>query len=155
MFEQQFLENEGADAKAGLTQALDDLKVDLLHGADVRVWARNHPWATVGVAAAAGFALAAALTPRRDETMRDRMNHLAERVKMLAPEDAEPRKAGLGSALIGRLFDLAKVAAGNAIMMAIRSRMDQYSGPLASSGDGCGQCSAESTSSAKADKAQS
>jgi len=52
---------EAAQARAALQAAINDLKKSLGTAADPRVWTQNHPWAGVGVAAAAGFAAAALL----------------------------------------------------------------------------------------------
>jgi hypothetical protein len=93
--------------------------------ADVRLWTKEHPWASLGVAAATGFALAAALIPRRDESLGERHSSAAGKVR----RKRRPRSAaqiGLLGGLLDKLFDLAKVAIGNLIMMQIQSRMAPY-----------------------------
>lgn len=138
MSESEVLANEQADAKQAMFSALDDLKSDLLQAADLRLWAKQHPWATLGVAAVAGFAVAAALTPRRGETVGERMGTLADSLGAMAAGkeeiEAPTARASLGNTLLSKLFDLAKVALGNAIMLAWQSRMSQYSQPAAENG---------------------
>lgn len=128
MSERDVLGDESAEAKAAMFAALDDIKADLAQAADPRLWAREHPWLTLGVAAAAGFAAAAAVTPRRGESMHARMASLVHSLDSLAPsqeEVASTARSGWGTMLLGKLFDMAKVAVGNAIMMAVQSRVSQ------------------------------
>lgn len=117
--------------------ALDSLPGDLVEAADVRLWAKEHPWATLGMAAVVGFAAATILTPRRNESIQERMAKLATSARSLAsagePNKSEAR-AGIGAALLNRLFDLAKVAVGNAILMAFQSGLNRAAGGSSGAG---------------------
>jgi hypothetical protein len=65
--ETQFLARQTTDAKAAIARSLKDLEHELLATADPRAWMKVHPWATLGAAAIAGFAAAAAAVPSPEE----------------------------------------------------------------------------------------
>jgi hypothetical protein len=65
--EAEFLEQQSAAARKAITDAFDDLKVDLAKGTDPRVWMKSHPWITLASAAVAGFAAAAAVVPSKEQ----------------------------------------------------------------------------------------
>lgn len=136
--ESQYLANESADAKQAVQKAVDDLKSSLGQAADPRLWTKEHPWAAMGVSLVAGFAAAAALTPRQDESLGERAAKVASVLKSSSrsrgagrvrdtDEDAEP--TGFAAGLLWQLFDLAKVAVGNAIVNQFRTGMAAYSQP--------------------------
>ena len=62
-----------------MKQVTSDLTDLVKGGIDLKNVMGDHPWVTLGSAAAAGFVVASALTPARDET-------LIERIKSLVPE---------------------------------------------------------------------
>lgn len=137
----QLAAQESREARDAMFAALDDLKQSAASAADPRLWTREHPWAAVGIAAAAGFAAAAALTPRRDETAKEHFQHLAEQLRAATRSaesngtDAEQR-ATWTQAGLHQLFDLAKVALGNAALVAFQSRMAQYAAQPATDQEG-------------------
>ena len=59
------LKREADLARQAFSSTLHDLKHGVQTAADPCAWAQQHPWITVGVAAAAGFAAANALTGNR------------------------------------------------------------------------------------------
>ena len=65
--EQEFLAQQVADAQAAIEQTLNDLRQSLKTAVDLRLWTRQHPWACVGMAAAAGFAAAHAVATSSHE----------------------------------------------------------------------------------------
>ncbi|HEX5442219.1 MAG TPA: hypothetical protein VFW87_00260 [Pirellulales bacterium] len=56
--ESEFLQWQADQAKAAFDQTFAEFKQSLRDTAKLRVWARRHPWAVTGAAAAGGFLLA-------------------------------------------------------------------------------------------------
>ena len=86
--ETEYLAREAQEAKAAFHATLDQMRASLKDAADVRAWARRYPWATLGVAAVAGFVAAKTVLPNRHRS----------------PEDAEP-------ALLEKILSDEKIAA--------------------------------------------
>src|SRR5690349_8805325 len=74
--EAQFLQQTAAEVKAAITKTVDDLKKDALTAADIRLWSKEHPWAVVGAAAAAGFIAATVVTPAKNKDLKDKFTEL-------------------------------------------------------------------------------
>lgn len=53
--ESEFLDHKADAAKAALSNAARETAGAILNDLDPRAWTRKHPWASVGVVAAAGF----------------------------------------------------------------------------------------------------
>jgi hypothetical protein len=65
--EAEFLKRQADDAKAAISQSLSDLTAKLRNGVDPLVWARQYPWISLGVAAAAGFVGTSMVVPSREQ----------------------------------------------------------------------------------------
>jgi hypothetical protein len=65
--ESEYLAQQAASAKAAITGALSEMGKDFARTADPRLWARQHPWATLAASAVAGFAAAATLVPSKEQ----------------------------------------------------------------------------------------
>ena len=65
--ERRFLADQAADAKTAMARTLHDMDDTLQRVADVRSYAKQHPWLVVGCAATAGFVTGALLktVPRK------------------------------------------------------------------------------------------
>ena len=81
--EADFLTLQQEHAKAAIGRAVGELKEALAQGADPRLWAKQYPWATLGVSALAGFAATAMLVPSREQQA---LKKLAEIERALNPE---------------------------------------------------------------------
>ncbi len=116
------LEREAELARAAISAKFRDLKASLENAADPRQWAREHPWAAVSIAAAAGFATAFALTrpPKSNPTDEDRSS--APRNSGAAANSPPtngyaaqpggyppPRAPGITGSILSMLFELAKI----------------------------------------------
>jgi len=66
--ERSFLAYQAAAAKTAMRQTLHDMKVILERVADLRLYARQHPWLVTGSAVAVGFVTGAVLTPSPQKT---------------------------------------------------------------------------------------
>lgn len=77
--EAEFITRQANLAGAAMKQVTSDLTDLVKGGVDLPRMMGDHPWVTLGSAAAAGFVVASALTPSRDET-------LLERIRSLVPE---------------------------------------------------------------------
>jgi len=62
--------------------AFADMKKAIAGGfgsnAHLSEWMGAYPWVSLGIGAAAGFLAGSALTPARDETLKERLNSLIE-----------------------------------------------------------------------------
>ena len=81
--EADFLTLQQEHARAAIGRVMNDLKGALADGADPRVWMQQYPWATLGVAAVAGFVATTVLVPSREQQA---LKKLAEIERALNPE---------------------------------------------------------------------
>lgn len=104
--EAEFLQAEMKRTQAAMQTALHDLRGSCSTAADVRLWTKKYPWAAVGLAAGAGFATAALLTPSREKRPRQRASDFADHVKSGGDSKApdEVKSAGLLGGLMGMLM---------------------------------------------------
>jgi hypothetical protein len=65
--ESEFLAQQAASAKAAIAGALSEMGRDFARTADPRLWAKQHPWATLAASAIAGFAAAATVVPSKEQ----------------------------------------------------------------------------------------
>ena len=65
MTEREFLDAELRRTQAAVATTADDARKHATDLADVGYWGRNYPWQTVGVSAAAGFLIGAAIAPKK------------------------------------------------------------------------------------------
>ena len=65
--EAEFLKRQADDAKAALAQTFAEMKAKLAEGANPVEWAREYPWVSLGVAAAAGFIGTTLVVPSREQ----------------------------------------------------------------------------------------
>src|SRR5688572_10869507 len=79
--EAEFLQAEMKRTQAAMQTALHELRGSCATAADLRLWTKKYPWAAIGLAAGAGFATAALLTPSREKPPRERASDFADRVK--------------------------------------------------------------------------
>jgi hypothetical protein len=98
----------------------------LKDGADVAAWTRRYPWPTLGIAAAAGFFAASALSAKRSSD-----NNVAELLaEALAAGGVSPKaKPSIWSGLMSEIFRSLTVALEGAIVGAFSSKMQQASEP--------------------------
>jgi hypothetical protein len=114
--EAEFLAQEIAEAKAALSRAVTELKLDAASAGDLRKWTQRYPWAAVGTAAVVGFAAAAAVTPAPGETFFDHLSQQKPKSRPYATnsgvaEDklAPPKQSAFSEKVIDGMFELAKV----------------------------------------------
>jgi len=125
--EADLLAHEAAVAQAAVLEALQDLKSGLATAADPRLWAQQHPWAAIGVAAAAGFAAATLLVPSPEQNLKEKLSELLRGVQPVPRKpdgngDAtiEPRAASGPLAMVMEsLLDLSKTAITNFVVAAM------------------------------------
>jgi hypothetical protein len=137
--ESEFLDREAAGASSAISRTLDDMRASLKDAGDVRAWARTYPWSTMGVAAAAGFLVAAALLPKRRP--RDHENaalleriltdeKIEARLRELAEEDArKPSREGLLHTLANALVTTFGPAIQTAVASALAARAAEAPSP--------------------------
>jgi len=108
-----------------MARTLEELKASLQTAADLKLWTRQHPWAALGVAAVAGFAVANAVTPSKHGPAAT--PPWAAYGNGYAPAAAAPQPAanhyGALNSLLAPLFDMAKVALQSTIASAIGGAM--------------------------------
>jgi hypothetical protein len=118
--EATFLKQEGAEAKAAISQTLEELKGSLQTAADLSLWTRQHPWAALGVAAAAGFAVANAVTPSKHKAAPPPWQAYPPAGYATGATAANGQQgASPLNSLLAPLFDMAKVALQSTIASAI------------------------------------
>jgi hypothetical protein len=137
--EADYLTREVTDAKAALSKSLDQLRIGLANSADLRQWVKHYPLASIGAAAATGFAAAAAVTPAQGESITDKLSRLvSERgpdtiddSSRAAARQNPPKRATVMDNLITSLFDLAKVLVQTLIVATFQQpKIEESPGPL-------------------------
>lgn len=76
MSEADFLAVQATHAREAMGQALHEMADALKQGTDPRAWVQQYPLISMGAAAALGFLAASAVTPSRDETLKQRLREL-------------------------------------------------------------------------------
>jgi hypothetical protein len=117
--EADYLARESELTKLALTRTLEDLKSSLRSTADLRLWTRKHPWAALGIAAAAGFSAAAVVASKRSESEQPERRERPDQAGVFPTGGVDDRQSKpLMSTLFSSLFDLAKVALQSSIAAA-------------------------------------
>jgi hypothetical protein len=118
---------ESAEAKQAMSRTLEELKASLRTATDLKLWTKQHPWAALGVAAAAGFAVANAVTPSKRGSDRSAPPPWATYGNGYQAAAAAPPPSAKGygalNSLLAPLFDMAKVALQSTIASAIGGAM--------------------------------
>ena len=81
--EADYLTLQQEHAKAAIARTVAEMKKALAEGANPVEWAKQYPWATLGVSAVAGFVAATMLIPSREQQA---LKKLAEIERALNPE---------------------------------------------------------------------
>jgi ElaB/YqjD/DUF883 family membrane-anchored ribosome-binding protein len=131
--EQTYLEDEAQATRQALTESVEKLKSSLASAVDAEEWARQHPWAAVGLALAAGFTAGAVCNPFAEDQPPAPPTTNGEAHSGAVPTDARfayaatsptPKKQpGMLASILTPLFEMAQVAITNAIV----SMVKQYS----------------------------
>jgi len=118
-----------------MRKALTDIGTDLARAADPRLWTKEHPWASLGVALVGGFAATTAVVPSKRETPMkklqriERMLAVEDRVKAAKEETAKKApKPGFGAQLIKQVIGLVQPALVSAVAAGVRGKMEQQAG---------------------------
>ena len=114
--EAQFLQQTAAELKAAISQTVGQLKQDALTAADIRLWSKEHPWAVVGAAAAAGFVAATLVTPSKDRALKEKFAELIDILKADERGEQRPQQQNSGSGMFAPLLAMAAGAAQNYVM---------------------------------------
>jgi len=105
-----------------MNETLKGIKDSLRTAADLQLWAKHHPWLTVGAAAAAGFAAASVVTSAVQGPPRAN-GYVPPDGAHMAAGSAPRQHSAMWSSLMAPLFDLAKVAIQSAIASAMGGAM--------------------------------
>jgi hypothetical protein len=117
--EAAFLTRESELTRQALARTLDELKSSLRTTADLRVWTRRHPWAALGIAAAAGFSAATVVAGRRTNRTSNRAETTRREEAQSADENSDSDSPQpLATTVFSALFDLAKVAIQSSVAAA-------------------------------------
>jgi hypothetical protein len=87
--ESDFLAKQAREARAAIRKTVGEVGEQLERMVDPRVWAEDHPWATSGAAAVAGFVAASILVPSKEEMD---LKRLAKIEKYLMPKPARSER---------------------------------------------------------------
>ncbi|MBI3461787.1 MAG: hypothetical protein HY000_01830 [Planctomycetes bacterium] len=121
--EADLLAHEAAAAQAAALGAIQDLKTGLATAADPRLWAEQHPWAAVGIAAAAGFAAAALVMPSPEQKLKDKLSDLVRGIQPSVNGNGKPSEhpspAGPLAGVMEALMGLGKTAIVNFVVAAV------------------------------------
>lgn len=121
-------------------QTLHEMTDALKDAANVRAWMGEYPWITLGASAVGGFVLASALTPTRDESLKERIKSLFPEAPPApagaaapGPTQAAQAKAataggGMMSGVMVHVVDALKTALVSTLSSAVTSKVQQEGG---------------------------
>jgi hypothetical protein len=155
--EADFLAEQQAKAKAAMDTAFADMKKAIASGfssnAHMTEWMGAYPWVSLGLGAAAGFLAGSALTPARDETLKERLNSLIEEVKRKEVKEekaakgteraaraaVEAQKPSFMAQLGSGVFDIVKTALVSTLSGAVAGKVADDNDNNAGNGQNAGQ----------------
>jgi hypothetical protein len=118
-----------------MSDVLKVIQNDLKGAADIRAWANQYPWYSVGAAAVAGFAAASVVVPRRGESLEEKLAGLipeSVREQAIAEgtlEDPEHSSHRSGSGILGSmmspLVEMIKTTLHSAVIAAVTTKATQ------------------------------
>ncbi|HWB53573.1 MAG TPA: hypothetical protein VG722_05250 [Tepidisphaeraceae bacterium] len=114
--EGDYLTEQAAEAKGALAMAFTDFRHSAAEAVNPRLWAKEHPWATVGVGILGAFAAVKYVTGRNKQ--RDRLNeyYLAQQ------KEAAQRKPRWMKMLLHELFSIIRPVVASVIAAAVSCR---------------------------------
>jgi len=137
--EAQILQQTAADVKAAISKTIGDLKKDAVTAADIRLWSKEHPWAVVGAAAAAGFVAATLVTPAKNQDLKEKVAELIDTIKSPGAGETKADQANSGGGMMAPLLAMAVGAAQNYVMSLMHPPANQEpSAQPATAGDSNG-----------------
>jgi hypothetical protein len=108
MTEREFLKAELQRTQTALAVSADDARQHALDLADVGYWGRNYPWQTVGVTAAAGFLIGAAIAPKKRQE--------GERAEPVRPVAAKGKQSGWAKPALTAAVELGRFVFQNVLL---------------------------------------
>ena len=135
--EADYLAHQGEQAKAAMGRLTTDMGECLRSAANLPGWISEFPWTSMAAAAAAGFVVASALTPSRDESFRERLESLIEEVKShsavaaaTAPtKESEAKTRSLAGGLLTHLMGVVQTVLVSTISSAVSAKVQQTAHP--------------------------
>jgi len=70
--EAAYVTEQAEQAKAAIASVLGDMKGAIAQSVNLKEWTRQYPWITTASAAVAGFVAAMAVTPSKDESLKEK-----------------------------------------------------------------------------------
>lgn len=133
MSESDFLALQATRAREAMGQALHQMADALKEGTDPRAWVQQYPLISMGAAAALGFLAASAVTPSREETLKERLRELFPEapaaqppVQVAAAEtSARHTKSSAWMNMASPLLDALKTALVSAVSSTITAKTHQ------------------------------
>ena len=112
--ESEYLQRQAEDARRAIGETLANMRATLKDAGDIKAWARQYPWPSVGAAAAIGFLAASVLAPgtksnAKSDSLLERIladDEIAARLKELSTADSSPRWPMLNSMFSSLLKNL-------------------------------------------------
>jgi hypothetical protein len=96
MSEADFLAQQAAEAKAAMSRAMAQLKVDLGETVNVAAWTRQYPWISLGTVAVAGFLATSALIPSKEQQALKRLRAIERALTPSSPASTSSDTNGNG-----------------------------------------------------------
>jgi hypothetical protein len=129
--EAKYLQRESEQAKQAAKGVADEMMGLLKGGVDVKAIVGEHPWASMGTAVAAGFLIASAVTPARDESLAERLRSLMPEMPaqgqspgpaFTAAQAMDARNRGFAGTLASHLADALKTAVVSTLTSVIAAK---------------------------------
>jgi ElaB/YqjD/DUF883 family membrane-anchored ribosome-binding protein len=118
--QREYLAQQTEQARAAIQQTIAAIQQSLRDSADLKAWAQQYPWATVGVAAASGFAATAMVLQAGGD------RHANEPPAAEAAS-RESRGGGIWEPITSALADVLKTVLQSTVLAAVAAKAQQPS----------------------------
>lgn len=125
MSESRFLALESETAATALSKSLTDFAQSAANAANPKLWAKEHPWATVGVGLLGALTLARVAIPRRKKGEGGRWRDYFKQPE--EEKEERPAKKSWVKLLIHEALAVARPAIMSAVAASIGSRASHHS----------------------------
>lgn len=134
-----YVAQQAEDARAAIGHTLHAIASDLKESVDVRLWAKEHPWMTVGAAATAGFVAACVFVPTREDQALKRLSKIEKALRPSSPaassdnnsasaeadQDGASQSSSMWSGIARQIYDAVKPAVLSTLAATVSGKVSQ------------------------------
>lgn len=116
--EDEFLARQAADAAKAIPALFNEFRDNALATLDPRLWTKDHPWASIGVAVAGAFTATSVLIPSKKQSA----NRMREHFSPEPPETNSPGKMSMMQKLLQEAVKIGRPVIANALTAFVKCK---------------------------------